>query len=79
MIRPFKKNHRYPWDVVLKAITFYYKEMLISYRDVSKMLEKEGVAVSHKTIMMWDKKYSEEIFGKIVYPKKNENARNNQF
>ncbi len=63
-MKPFKKNYRYPWEVIKKALTMYHKSP-ISFRDVSKKLEEQEIYVSYKTIYDWNKKLGEEYNTKI--------------
>jgi putative transposase len=49
---PTYKNHRYPIDIVARAIWLYFRFNL-SLRDVEEMLLERGIVVSYETIRRW--------------------------
>ncbi len=54
------KNHRYPIEIIARAIWLYYRFGL-SLRDVEEMLLERGVTVSYETIRRWCRKRGSEI------------------
>ncbi len=53
-------KHRYPWAVIETALLLYLKYN-ISFRKVSEKMQTMGVTVSHKSIMQWTEKFSNDI------------------
>jgi putative transposase len=49
---PTYKNHRFPIEVVARAIWLYFR-FNVSLREVEEMMLERGVAVSHETIRRW--------------------------
>ena len=56
---PFR-GHRFPKDVILLAVRWYYYFPL-SYRDVRDMLAERGITVGAASIHRWVRKFSSEI------------------
>ena len=54
------KQHRYPWAVIETAIELYHEDNN-TYRSTSKLLEKHGVEVSHKTVYEWVQKFADHV------------------
>lgn len=46
------KNHRYPIEIVARAVGLYFRFNL-SLRDVEEMLLDRGIVVSYETIRRW--------------------------
>jgi putative transposase len=53
---PTYKNHRYPIEIVARAVWLYFRFNL-SLRDVEEMLLERGIAVSYETIRRWCRKH----------------------
>jgi putative transposase len=51
-ILPTYKNHRFPIEIVARAVWLYYRFGL-SLRDVEEMLQERGIFVSYETIRRW--------------------------
>lgn len=49
---PTHRNHRYPIEVVARAVWLYFRFNL-SLRDVAEMLFDRGIVVSYETIRRW--------------------------
>jgi putative transposase len=49
---PTYKNHRFPIDIVARAVWLYFR-FNVSLREVEEMMLERGVAVSHETIRRW--------------------------
>lgn len=56
---PFK-HHRFPRDVILRAVRWYLRYPL-SYRDVVDLLAERGVAVDRSTVFRWVQKFGPEL------------------
>jgi putative transposase len=56
---PTYKNHRYPIEIVSRAVWLYLRFNL-SLRDVVKMLLERGVVISYQTIRRWCRKHCTE-------------------
>jgi putative transposase len=56
MTGPTYKNHRYPIDIVARAVWLYFRFNL-SLRDVEEMLLERGIVVSYETIRRWCRKH----------------------
>ncbi|NGO55438.1 IS6 family transposase [Allomesorhizobium camelthorni] len=55
-IAPTYKNHRYPIEIVARAVWLYFRFSL-SLRDVEEMLLERGIVVSYETIRRWCRKH----------------------
>ncbi|MBY3404722.1 IS6 family transposase, partial [Rhizobium laguerreae] len=53
---PTYKNHRYPIEIVARAVWLYFR-FNQSLRDVEEMLLDRGIVVSHETIRRWCRKH----------------------
>ncbi|WP_432442937.1 hypothetical protein [Mesorhizobium loti] len=53
---PTYKNHRYPFEIVARAVWLYFRFNL-SLRDVEEMLHDRGIVVSCETIRRWCRKH----------------------
>ncbi|ANP90946.1 transposase (plasmid) [Rhizobium leguminosarum] len=53
---PTDKNHRYPIEIVARAVWLYFRFHL-SLRDVEEMLLDRGIVVSCETIRRWCRKH----------------------
>lgn len=53
---PTYKNHRYPIEIVARAVWLYFRFNL-SLRDVEEMLLERGIVVSYETIRRWCRKH----------------------
>lgn len=49
---PTYKNHRYPIEIVARAVWLYFRFNL-RLRDVEEMLLDRGILVSYETIRRW--------------------------
>ena len=63
------KQHRYPWEVIELAVTWYQRDQL-TYRAVSEKLLQHGVEVSHKTVFEWVQKFGSVVAQKPRRPNK---------
>ncbi|CDX42578.1 transposase [Mesorhizobium sp. SOD10] len=52
---PTYKNHRYPIEIVARAVWLYFRCNL-SLRDVEERLLDRGIVVSYETICRWCRK-----------------------
>lgn len=50
------KNHRFPPEIIARAVWLYYRFPL-SLRHVEEMLLERGIAVSYETIRRWGRKH----------------------
>lgn len=62
---PTYNNHRYPIDIVSRAVWFYFRFNL-SLRDVEEMLLERGIVVSYETIRRWCRKHGTEYARRLV-------------
>lgn len=53
---PTYKNHRYPIEIVARAIWLYFR-FNVSLREVEEMLLERGVIVTYETIRRWRRKH----------------------
>jgi putative transposase len=53
------KNHRFPPEIIARAVWLYYRFGL-SLRDVEEMLLERGIAVSYETIRRWGRKHGSD-------------------
>lgn len=53
------KNHRYPIEIVARAIWLYFRFNL-SLREVEEMLLERGIVVSYETIRRWCRKHGSD-------------------
>lgn len=51
-VPPTYKNHRFPIEIVSRAIWFYFR-FNVSLREIEEMMLERGIAVSHETIRRW--------------------------
>jgi putative transposase len=56
---PTYKNHRYPIEIVSRAVWLYFRFNL-SLRDVEEVLLERGIVVSYETIRRWCRKHGAE-------------------
>lgn len=49
---PIYKNHRFPIDIVARAVWLYFR-FNVSLREVEEMMLERGVVVSYETIRRW--------------------------
>ncbi|MGY3333590.1 transposase-like protein [Mesorhizobium sp. USDA 4775] len=61
---PTYKNHRYPIEIVARAIWLYFRFNL-SLRDVEEMLLDRGIVVSYETIRRWCRKHGPDYARRI--------------
>ncbi|CAN7681938.1 IS6 family transposase [Phyllobacterium sp. LjRoot231] len=54
---PTYKNHRFPIEIVARAIWLYFR-FNVSLREVEEMMLERGVVVSYETIRRWCRKHS---------------------
>ena len=50
------KNHRFPPEIIARAVWLYYRFPL-SLRHVEEMLLERGIVVSYETIRRWGRKH----------------------
>jgi putative transposase len=53
---PTYKNHRFPIEIVARAIWLYFR-FNVSLREVEEMMLERGVVVSYETIRRWCRKH----------------------
>jgi transposase-like protein len=58
------RRHRFPADIVQRAIWLYLR-FTLSYRDVEKMLAERGLDVSYETVRRWMLKFGPLIARKL--------------
>lgn len=56
---PTYRNHRYPIEIVSRAVCLYFRFNL-SLRNVEEMLLERGIVVSYETIRRWCRKHGTE-------------------
>ncbi|UVK49892.1 IS6 family transposase (plasmid) [Mesorhizobium sp. AR02] len=61
---PTYKNHRYPIEIVARAVWLYFRFNL-SLRDVEEMLFDRGIVVSYETIRRWCRKHGPDYARRI--------------
>lgn len=61
---PTYKNHRYPIEIVARAVWLYFRFNL-SLRDVEEMLLDRGIIVSYETIRRWCRKHGPDYARRI--------------
>lgn len=61
---PTYKNHRYPIEIVARAVWLYFRFNL-SLRDVEAMLLDRGIVVSDETIRRWCRKHGPDYARRI--------------
>ncbi|SDA99845.1 transposase, partial [Mesorhizobium qingshengii] len=61
---PTYKNHRYPIEIVARAVWLYFRFNL-SLRDVEEMLLDRGIVVSYETIRRWCRKHGPDYARRI--------------
>ena len=54
---PTYKNHRFPIEIVARAIWLYFR-FNVSLREVEEMMLERGIVVSYETIRRWCRKHS---------------------
>ena len=59
MRTPTYKNHRYPIEIVGRAIWLYLR-FNVSLREVEEMMLERGVIVSYETIRRWRRKHGSD-------------------
>jgi putative transposase len=60
----YYKNHRFPPEIIARAIWLYYRFPL-SLRHVQQMLLERGIVVSYETIRRWGRKHGPEYARRI--------------
>lgn len=58
------KNHRFPIDIVSRAIWLYFR-FNVSLREVEEMMLERGVAVSYETIRRWCRAHGATITAQL--------------
>jgi putative transposase len=58
------KNHRFPPEIIARAVWLYYRFPL-SLRHVEEMLLERGIAVSYETIRRWGRKHGPDYARRI--------------
>jgi putative transposase len=58
------KNHRFPPEIIARAVWLYYRCPL-SLRHVEEMLFERGIAVSYETIRRWGRKHGPDYARRI--------------
>jgi putative transposase len=61
---PTYKNHRYPIEIVARAVWLYFRFNL-SLRDVEEMLLDRGIVASYETIRRWCRKHGPDYARRI--------------
>ncbi len=56
---PFK-HHRFPLEIILRAVLWYLRFPL-SYQDVVDLLEERGVDIDRSTVFRWVQKFGPEL------------------
>lgn len=59
-----QKNHRYPIEIVARAVWLYFRFNL-SLRDVEELLLDRGIVVSYETIRRWCRKHGPDYARRI--------------
>lgn len=54
------KRHRFPADVIRRAVWLYFR-FTLSFRDVEEMLAERGIDLSYETIRCWCIKFGPQI------------------
>jgi putative transposase len=58
------KNHRFPPEIIARAVWLYYRFPL-SLRHIEEMLLERGIAVSYETIRRWGRKHGPDYVRRI--------------
>lgn len=58
------KNHRFPIEIVSRAIWLYFR-LNVSLREVEEMMLERGVAVSYETIRRWCRAHGAAITAQL--------------
>src|SRR4029453_10665036 len=58
------KNHRFPPEIIARAIWLYYRFPL-SLRHVEEMLFERGITVSYETIRRWGRKHGPDYARRV--------------
>ena len=53
---PTYRNHRFPIEIVARAVWLYFR-FNVSLREVEEMMLERGVTVSYETIRRWCRKH----------------------
>lgn len=61
---PRYKNHRFPPEIIARAVWLYYRFPL-SLRHVEEMLLERGIVVSYETIRRWGRKHGPEYVRRL--------------
>lgn len=61
---PTYKNHRYPIEIVARAVWLYFRFNL-SLRDVEEMQLDRGIVVSYETIRRWCRKHGPDYARRV--------------
>jgi putative transposase len=64
---PIYRNHRYPADVIARAV-WLYRRFPLSLHMVEDLMAERGVIVSHQTIRIWIEKFG-RIYGHELRPR----------
>ena len=57
---PTYKNHRFPIEIVARAIWLYFR-FNVSLREVEEMMLERGIVVSYETIRRWCRKHGTDF------------------
>lgn len=61
---PTYKNHRFPIEIVARAIWIYYR-FDVSLREVEELMLERGTVVSHETIRRWCRKHGADYIRRL--------------
>ena len=61
---PTYKNHRFPIEIVARAIWLYYR-FNVSLREVEELMLERGVVVSYETIRRWCRKHGADYIRRV--------------
>ncbi|WP_449415621.1 IS6 family transposase [Ochrobactrum teleogrylli] len=62
---PTYKNHRFPIEIVARAIWLYFR-FNVSLREVEEMMLERGVVVSYETIRRWCRSHGSMITARLL-------------
>ena len=55
-------RHRFPADVIRRAVWLYFR-FTLSFRDVEDLMAERGIDVSYETVRFWTRKFG-RLFGR---------------
>lgn len=55
-------RHRFPADVIRRAVWLYFR-FTLSFRDVEDLMAERGIDVSYETVRCWTRKFG-RLFGR---------------